>query len=160
MEMKHVLNERLKRLEPTDTRCYYCELENSQSMNDNVFIPLFKEQDRTNVVVYRSVKYQKIEVGIPRCPACKTIHEEAAKKSKLYAWGAVIVMVVFCFLIWGIWGIFAIFAGIFIGFGGSYFLENKMVRDKQIFTKKDGAERNDTVQEFIIRGWGFNQPSA
>lgn len=158
--MKHVLNERLKRLEPTDTRCYYCETEHSKSMNDNYFVPLFKEKDRTNVVVYRSVKYQKIDIGIPRCESCSAIHKEAANKAKLYSWLAAAGVVLVSALLWGIWAFFAVFPAIFIGFGGAHYLENKLVFNKSIFTKRDGAERNETVQEFIVRGWSFTQPSA
>jgi len=156
----HTINERLMRLEPQETKCAYCEVEHSQDMEENYFIPLFKEQDRTNVIVYRSVKYKKIPVGVPRCQRCKNIHESASNKAKLYAWGIALGVVLFCFAVWGIMGIFAIFAGIFIGFGGTHFMENKLVRDQGILTKLEGAKENDTIQDLVIHGWSFNQPAA
>ncbi|WP_276482616.1 hypothetical protein [Paraflavitalea pollutisoli] len=156
----HTFNPTLKRLEPTETQCVYCEMESSTHMDDNYFVPLFKENDRTNIIVYRSVKYNKVPVGIPRCKTCQAIHQEATSKAALIAWSVAVGFVILCFMIWGIYGIFAIFAGIFIGFGGTVYMENKLVRDKGIFTKIDGAKRNDAVQELVIAGWSFTQPTA
>lgn len=156
----HLVNEKLKRLEPTETKCAFCGIEHSKSMHDNYFMPLFRVQDRTNVVVYRSVKYQKIPVGLPRCGTCKDVHESSANKAKMYAWGAALVFIILCFAIWGIWGIFAIFGGIIIGFGGAELLESKFVRDSGVLTKKDGAKEDGTIQELVINGWSFTQPSA
>jgi hypothetical protein len=55
---------------------------------------------------------------------------------------------------------YSIFAGLLIGFLGTHLLQNKMIRDKSIFTKLDGAKRNPAVQELVIAGWSFNQPTA
>jgi hypothetical protein len=153
-------NKEKKRLEPSETKCQYCEIESSTNMEDNYFVPLFKENDRTNIIVYRSVKYSKIPVGIPRCKSCQSIHVYASGRSALLGWGLAAVVVILSFMIWGIFGIFAIFAGIFIGFGGSHFIQNKLVRDKGIYTKLDGAKQNEAVQELVISGWSFNMPSA
>jgi len=153
-------NQAKKRLEPTDTKCEYCELEHSAHMEDNYFVPLFKENDRTNIIVYRSVKYSKIPVGIPRCKNCQATHNEAAGRAALISWITAGVVVILSFLIWGPYGFLAIFAGIFIGFGGTHFLENKFVREKGIFTKLDGAKRNGAVQELVIGGWSFTQPTT
>lgn len=156
----HTFNPTLKRLEPTETKCVYCEMESSTNMDDNYFVPLFKENDRTNIIVYRSVKYKKIPVGIPRCKTCQTIHEEARNRATVISVSVAAAFVILCFLIWGIYGIFAIFAGIFIGFGGAAYLEGRFVREKGIFTRIDGAKRNDAVQELVIAGWSFTQPTA
>lgn len=149
-----------KRLEPTETKCQFCEMDSSTHMEDNYFVPLFKENDRTNIIVYRSVKYSKIPVGIPRCKTCQSIHQEAASKSALIAGSMAVVTVVLSFLIWGPFGFFSFFVAILIGFGGRYLIEKKLVRDKGIYTRLDGAKQNEAVQELIIGGWSFNQPSA
>jgi hypothetical protein len=156
----HIFNKERKRLEPTITKCQYCEMENSTSMEDNYFIPLFKENDRTNVIVYRSVKYSKVPVGIPRCSSCKSIHILAAGRAAQIAWSIAIAVVLLIFAIWGIWGIFGIFAVIIIGFGGTNVIQNKLVRDKGIYTKLDGAKQNEAVQDLVINGWSFTQPTA
>jgi hypothetical protein len=156
----YIFNKQRKRLEPTITKCQYCETGNSTSMEDNYFIPLFKENDRTNVIVYRSVKYSKIPVGIPRCTSCKSIHILAAGRAAQISWAVAIAVVILGFAIWGIWGIFGIFAGLVIGFGGSDFLQDKLVRDKGIYTKSEGAKQNEAVQDLVINGWSFTQPTA
>lgn len=158
--MNHILNERLKRLEPTEKKCKYCGIESSQQMNDNYFIPVFREKDRTNIVVYRSVKYAKLLIGITRCKTCLDIHEKCAKKATLYSVGVGAAVVLVAVLIWGGLGFFAIPVGIIVGMLSFSLIENRLVRQHDIFTKKDGAETDDTVQEFIISGWSFNQPTA
>ena len=81
----HVLNEKLKRLEPIEKKCIFCSYNNMVSMDDCYFVPLFKENDRTNIIVYRSVKYSKILIGISRCSTCAAIHEAAKTKATIYA---------------------------------------------------------------------------
>lgn len=156
----HIVNDQLKRLEPQDTKCVFCGTRHSRNMEDNVFVPVFKEQDRTNVIVYRSVKYQKIPIGLPRCESCLQIHAAAGRKSKSIAWTAAAVIIVASIGMWGVFGILSIFAGVLVGFGGAQLLENKFVRDQGILTKMDGAKENETVQDFIINGWSFSQPAA
>jgi len=156
----YIFNKERKRLEPTETRCQYCETGNSTSMADNYFIPLFKENDRTNVIVYRSVKYNKLPVGVPRCSDCKNIHVLAAGRAAQISWAIAIGVIILSFALWGIFGIFSIFAGIVIGFGGTELLQNKMVRDKGIYTKTDGAKKNEAVQDLVINGWSLKQPTA
>jgi hypothetical protein len=161
--MKHYINESLKRLEPVDKACQYCSGQGkSENMDENFFVPVFKEEDRTNIVVYRSVKFKKIMIGIPRCPSCLEIHDGAGNKAKLWSWvGAIIVFILFC-LMGGGGGFVAVglISFIIIGILGSYMLEKQFVRDRGILTKVDGAKENETVQEFIIQGWSFTQPSA
>jgi len=154
------LNQEKKRLEPTETLCQFCETVHSEDMEDNCFIPLYREKDRTNIVVYRSVKYSKIPVGIPRCKECKAIHEQATTKGALIAWGASIVFVIIVFMISLPLGYFSIFAGIMIGAFGSRGLYRKFVRDKLIYNEREGAEHNPAIRELLLNGWTLNQPLA
>ena len=160
MITKHYLNEQLKRLEPIEKSCQYCGQGNSENMNENYFVPVFKEQDRTNVIVYRSVKYKKVLIGIPRCHSCLEIHNAAANKAKLYSWIGAVITMVLCFMIGGGFIVAGIILLLLIGFLGSHLLEKDFVRKNGIHTKLDGAKENETVQEFIIQGWSFTQPSA
>jgi|GEM_PF-939496 len=160
ISMNHTLNEKLKRLEPTDKKCQYCRVENSQHMEDNYFIPVFREKDRTNIVVYRSVKYAKLLIGISRCKTCLDIHEKCRKKANLYSAGIFVAIVFFATAIWGFYGLFAVPVGIFVCVAAYTSIESSLVRKHDVFPKQDGAEYDDTVQEFIINGWSFTQPSA
>jgi hypothetical protein len=156
----HTINKEKKRLEPSDTKCQYCEVEHSTNMEENYFIPLFKENDRTNIVVYRSVKYSKIPVGIPRCSTCLEIHKQSASKAALQAWGIGAGITIFFWLIGGTAAVIGTIIGIVIGIFGTGYLTNRITVNRGIFTKKQGAERNPTVQELILDGWTFTQPTA
>jgi hypothetical protein len=154
------LNEETKRLEPTDTLCQFCETDHSTKMDDNYFVTLYKEKDRTNVIVYRSVKFNSIPVGIPRCEKCMVIHESASLWGNLLGWVIAIAFVILIFALFGPWGFLAILGSIFLGVFGSQYLENWFVRKKQIYTRKEGARQNEAVQDLVLGGWSFNQPMA
>ncbi|HEY1202381.1 MAG TPA: hypothetical protein VGE79_15435 [Niastella sp.] len=156
----YTINKEKKRLEPTSTKCEYCEVEHSSNMEDNYFIPLFKENDRTNIIVYRSVKYSKIPVGIPRCRTCLEIHQQCANKGALQAWGIGAAIFAFFFLIGGGAIAIGLVLCILIGLFGTGYLTTRITVSRGIFTKKQGAERNQTVQELILDGWTFTQPTA
>jgi hypothetical protein len=88
------------------------------------------------------------------------IHESAKKKGTLYGWGIAVGIIAFSFLIWGVWGIMSFLPAPFIGTFGTTYIENRLVRKQDIFTKKDGAERSELIQELIIDGWSFDPPTA
>ena len=159
--MKHFVNGASKRLEPFDSTCQYCGQRNFENMEENFFVPVFKEQDRTNIVVYRSVKFTKVLIGIPRCHSCLGIHNAANNKAKIYSWIGAVITFILCLLTGEVYVIFAgIFLLLLVGFLGSHLLEKEFVRKQGILPKMDGAKENETVQEFIIQGWSFTQPSA
>ena len=159
MNPVHSFNESRKRFEPLEKTCQFCQQNENKNMEHNYFVPLFKEQDRTNVIVYRSVKYSKIPIGIARCENCMEVHESMSNKAGLIAWGLAVMLIVLCIMIWGLMGIFSFLPGIFIGFFAKEQIENKLVRDQGILTKLEGAEENPTVQGLVIHGWSFAQPS-
>jgi hypothetical protein len=156
----YTFNQARKRLEPIHTKCQYCDAAHSSDMEENYFVPLFKEQDRTNIVIYRSVKYQKIPVGIPRCSGCMEIHEGAASRGNLIAWVSAILIEILCFNIDMVWGFVAILPCLFLVIAGSDMIAGKIIREKGILTKLQGAKKSEVVQDLVISGWSFTQPSA
>ena len=155
----YTFNKDKKRLEPSDTKCQYCDTEDSTDMEDNYFVPLFKETDRTNIIVYRSVKYSKIPVGVPRCKTCKRIHDKASTTAAWLGWGLALVFVILGFQLLGPNGMFTMIAGPFIGYGLKVLIEKKMVRNKEIYTKLEGAKETEAVQDLVLSGWSFTNPS-
>lgn len=156
----HTFNESRKRFEPLEKKCQFCQMNESSNMEENYFVPLFKEQDRTNIVVYRSVKYSKLPIGIPRCADCMAIHNATSTKAGFIAFGICVGIFILSIAIWGLMGIFSFLPCIFVGFFGKEFIERKLVEEKGILTKLDGAKENETVQDLVIHGWSFTQPSA
>lgn len=163
-QQTHVVNERLKRIEPVSKKCSFCLDGTSGSMSDNYFVPVFKENDRTNIIVYRSVKYQKIDVGIPRCQNCKTIHQKAKTKAMIISLTA--ALAIFAFMIYNFLDFHAvvsvalIFASALTGFGGYVYLQGVFARKAGIYALKDGAEGDPLVQDLLMQGWSLKQPSA
>jgi hypothetical protein len=155
-------NEQLKRFEPLEKKCSYCIEHNENSSIDTAYyIDLYKEQDRTNIIVYRSVKFQKISIGVTRCNSCKNFHIAAKGTSKMYAWGLAVVVFISSIVLLKFMGfIIGFLGGMLVGFLGSYLLEKKFVEDKGILTMVEGAKTNPVIQEFVISGWSFTQPSA
>lgn len=152
-------NEDLKRFEPKATKCGFCFKSDSQNMEDNYFADIYRISDRTNIIVYSSVSYNQVSIGIPRCINCKYIHKKGWLYSRLLSWFFFIMIVVISIFIWDINGIFSIFSfaliPVFI-----YLLERVIVEMDDILPKKDGTKKNTFVQDFIIRGWSLKKPDA
>ncbi|HZV68427.1 MAG TPA: hypothetical protein VFG10_02755 [Saprospiraceae bacterium] len=153
-------NEKEKRLEPSETLCQYCETEHSTSMEDNYFVDLYMEKNRTNVIVYRSVKYSKIPVGVPRCKTCMNVHSNANLMGGLLGWGIALLVVILWFSIFGVSGFIGVLLFPFMGWGLMVWIEKSMIRKKQIYTKMEGAKQNEAVQDLVLSGWSFTMPMA
>jgi len=160
MESRHILNEEQKRFEPIDTLCVFCNKRHSDKMNRNYFAPVFKVQDRTNIIVYNSVKFNRISIGIPRCTQCFVIHKKSGMNSWLISIGAGIVLIVSGFLMWGLYGIFSMIGFFVAAMIAPMFIEKMLIHKNGILTEREGAEREPFIQELVIGGWSLNQPSA
>jgi len=158
----HNFNERLKRFEPIDKKCSYCDDKSENTSAQSAYYQaLFKEQDRTNIVVYRSVKFQKLQIGIPRCAECMKIHENCKSISVLCGFGLAFLSIALGALLFGLVGGFiGLLIGIFAGVFGQEKIEDHFVVTKGIFTRRDAAEANSVVQTFVLSGWSFTQPTA
>ena len=160
----YTFDETYKRFEPHNHECTYCGEAQMENMNDCYFIPLFIEADRTNIIVYRSVKYSKILIGIPRCPSCKDIHYDS--RSKAVTTTIVLVVLSLALLFYNFMNlnalvfILGIFGVIFGGFYGSAKLAERYIANKGIYNLRDGAETNEVVRDLVISGWSFNMPTA
>ncbi len=163
-QQTHIVNERLKRIEPVSKKCSFCYTGTSQHINDSYFVPVFKENDRTNIIVYRSVKYQKIDIGIPRCTDCKAIHQSAKTKALLISLAcalAILAFMIYNFLNFhAVVSVALMFLSIFAGIGGYAYLQNVFARKAGISSLKDGAENDPLVKDFLMQGWSLKQPSA
>jgi hypothetical protein len=153
-----------KRYEPHDHKCTYCGEAEMENMNDCYFVPLFTEGDRTNIIVYRSVKYSKILIGIPRCRACKDIHYDSKSKAVTITIALVVASLALLFYNFmnmsAIIFVIALFGIIFGGFYGSAKLAERYVANKGIYSLREGAETNEVVRDLVISGWSFNMPTA
>ena len=167
--MSHILNENLKRFEPIDSKCVFCNKGYSEKMDDNCFIPLYKENGRTVEGGYRKVKYRELSLGASRCPKCKQIHKLAILSSWLL--GILIIICIigilkYCHYLFDANGWFGLLSGVAIlsvVFGFFPLLrvfERHFSRKKGVLYRRDGLKKYDIVQSLITEGWVFEQPTA
>lgn len=156
----HLLNPTEKRLEPKATLCSFCKQSHSVAMTDNYFVPIYREQKRTNIVVYRSVNFNQVTVGIPRCAECKSVHETSAVKATLLAILLTIVLIFIAFQINIPAGVISLFLSLASILVLKPFIENKLISQKGILTKRECAEDDPMVVDFILNGWSLNRPMA
>jgi hypothetical protein len=159
----YTFNESEKRFEPLEKKCTYCGTASVEKIDDCYFIPLFMKKDSTNLIVYRSVKFAKILIGIPRCMSCKETHQKANTNAAMLSWGIAVALIVFLFYniiaFGGVVLAIGFIAAIFIGIYGTGYFKDKFAVDNGIFTLKDGAETNEVIRDLVISGWTFEQPT-
>lgn len=168
----HFFNEETKRLEPLNNVCIFCGHRQVENTNDNCYLTLYKEKSRTNVIVYRNVKFSKILIGGSRCPACKQIHSMIKIKSALFSAGAFIlgmipILLLSYFLFLHI-TVFAIIIGVILLVANIhltvettyYYIERKLIEPYDILTPREGLQEYTIVRELINEGFTFNEPIA
>lgn len=159
----HVFNEQKKRLEPIENVCMFCGRGCSESQEDNLYLPIYKEDDRLNIVVYRRVSYKKIDVGVARCPHCKEIHRKQKIKTLLLAVGIGVLATIMIEYFIGFIVISAMI-GFAIGFVAwafaRVFVERKNSIKENILTKEDAAQQYELVRGLLADGWTFDKPTA
>ncbi len=168
----HIFNETEKKLEPIDNRCMCCGRGFSRGENDNFYIPIFKEKDRTNLVVYRSVKFNKVEIGVSRCPECKRTHKKVKTKAILEVVQlSLLSLTLLPLLGWGLTtllnNIIPFFVLFFIGLGMMFLwiylfprFEQRYARQHHVLSRREAAMEYDLVSSMIAEGWTFDQPLA
>lgn len=168
----HVFNEATKRLEPLNNVCVFCGQRYVNNANDNCYLTLYKEKSRTNVLVYRNVKFSKIAIGGSRCPICKQIHYKIKIRSALYSMGAFILGLIPIFLMSYflfryitilaiIIGIILLMVNVFLTTQATYYyFERKLTVPYDILTPREGLQVYPIVQELINDGFTFDVPVA
>lgn len=165
MEEKYIINETQKRIEPVEKKCSYCRKKEMTLIDSCFFQTLYLEQNRSNYVVFRNVKFNKVSIGVPRCENCKSIHEEAETKAKKYifiATGIILVLpLLFSFNFDAFTsGIIPALIVLITGFLMKNYIIEKIVINTDILSEKDGAAYSVIVQDFLEEGWQYKQPEA
>ena len=72
---------------PPGNICMCCGKEILHNEYANYHIPIYQEEDRTNLIVYKSVKYKRIGIVVTRCAKCEKIQKKAELISLYYSLG-------------------------------------------------------------------------
>lgn len=163
----HTFNQFEKRFEPKIKKCSYCKTGGQNSkMEDNCFYSLYNIKDRTNLVVFRNVKFNEVKIGIPRCEGCRKVHSNI--KTAVYIilflgipFGLFLVVYVSFKFSLGIIGMIILMALIF----GTVYLsmvgiEKIILNNSNIKSEKDGALMEPLVKSFVRSGWSTDRPQA
>ena len=159
---------------PIDNTCMFCGKDSSDSGDSDLFFSLFKEQDRTNLVVYRNVKFSRINIGISRCSKCEAIQKGINKHSSIIGFsvgiGITVIFVLIGLLLaksYNLSMILPFLAAIPGGLLGIFFgsliygqKQKKMSISNHILTERDAAMKYSLVQSLLKEGWTFEQPTA
>ena len=167
----HFFNEQNKRLDPIDTLCVFCGKRHSENLHDNCYKTMYKEKSRTNLLVYRNVKFSKIEIGASRCHDCKGIHKKVKMKSMSVFLGVTIVgLAVMLFVIFLLFKYIFFFAflvgllllGFFMVMSKKLYnrIEERFIRKYKILTPEQGFLQYPIVRELLNDGFTFEQPMA
>jgi hypothetical protein len=159
----HIFNERMSRFEPVEQPCAYCNQSDQFIDKKSIYyVPLYKEHDRTNIVVYRSVKYQRVTVGVPRCSGCLRIHTSERRKGYLYAFILFVVIVALAVQVLGMLGIMiATLGGALIAGFAADKLGPYLASRRGILSPQAGAEATSLIQHLVdLKGWSFDKPRA
>jgi len=161
MFSKYNYNEGLKRFEPKEKRCGYCFQNEGKDINNYNFIRLYKENSRTNFVIYRSLKYEEISIGIARCNDCAKFHEELSSKSPIIRYAIYTLILIFVLPVFGLKVfIIGIILSLCLFYLSHKYWNKKDNTKKERYTLKEGNALNETIQDLVISGWTFNKPSA
>jgi hypothetical protein len=163
----HILSESKKVFDPLATNCAFCKTgTHSKSKQDNYLAPVYRTQNRTNLVVYRNVKFNEIKIGIPRCKSCKSAHSVVKTASHLSVFIGVILFFVITMSLSMMFdaGIFGMIISMAVAFGLIYLMvtgiEKAILSYYNVITEKEGALKEPLVREFLRNGWSIDRPKA
>lgn len=163
----HIFNESRKRFEPQDKKCSFCRTgSNNSKMEDNCFYSVYNVQDRTNLVVFRNVKFSEVKIGIPRCEKCRKVHSTAKITSYITLFiGVPLIFIIPIFFSvkfdLGTVGMVVLLAATFgLVYLAMVGIEKAIFNSYEVKSEKDGALLNPLVQNFIRSGWSIERPRA
>jgi hypothetical protein len=155
-----IFNKREKRLEPKFKQCAFCKHDSVSDMDDCHYMPIYKNAKSTNLIVYRSIEYSQIDIGVPRCNSCSKKHEHTDLK-------AIITTIILATPIFGISYLFrnnstihvvSFFIGLMVVGLGVPFLRYYYLTKTNFQNGLDEAVENDTLKDFLLLGWSLNHP--
>ena len=163
----HTFNESRRRFKPHNKKCSFCRSgARNTNMEDNCFYSVYNIQDRTNLVVYRNVKFKEVKISIPRCASCRRVH--SAAKTSTYISVFIGVLLIFIIPIYfsvkfslGTFGLIIMMAATFgLVYLGMVAIEKGILNANEVTSEKDGALKEPLVRDFLRNGWSITRPTA
>ncbi|MBK9255688.1 MAG: hypothetical protein IPM42_09400 [Saprospiraceae bacterium] len=163
----HILNETKRRFEPINTKCSFCNTgSHNKMMEDNCFSSVYNVRDRTNLLVYRNVKFNEVKIGVPRCKSCRSVHSTVNTLTNIVIIiGVLLVFVVPITISVSLKTSTAVmFVMMALMVGIVYLtvtaLDKAILSSNKTLSEKEGALKEPLVLEFLRRGWSLKRPTA
>ena len=163
----HSYNEHQRSFVPLTKKCAFCPRNNDKTnLEDTCYTSVYNVQNRTNVIVYRNVRFSEIKIGMPRCEKCRSVHSKGKLAVNLCLF--IGIPLVFIIPIWGAmsfdFGTIGMIVMMAMTFGLVYLAMISV--DKAIFdsydvkSEKDAAMKEPLIREFLRNGWSLERPTA
>ena len=152
------INDTLKRIEPTSEICTFCGKHKAKNRDYYFYKRVYKINNRSNIIIHRTVNYSSIEIGVTRCNNCYSIHKSVSKKSLFYIILSFPLFFFICLCIYQSGWMFI--PALILTSLLNTFIENKMLSSKNIISEDDGFNKSTLVTEFLNNGWSIKEPSA
>ncbi|NME71063.1 hypothetical protein [Flammeovirga aprica] len=160
MEEKYTFNKKKLRLEPIhNSKCEFCSKGFSDNMERNLFADIYKVHDKTNLIVYKSIKFDKIKVGIPRCSSCFVNHYENEVKSWVILIIIAVLISILSFFFSTLLGVFLIIPLAFSTYILQTRLRDYLISKAFIFSPSDGTKKDPNLKSLLTNGWTTTPPS-
>ena len=163
----HNYNYTLNRFEPRSKECLFCDNKTlNEEMEDNLFTPVYCIQDKTNLLVYRNVKFKMVHIGVPRCKKCKKKHNLINSIANIFMFASVplllflVLLLCFKFEISVLVMMIAFFIGVFTYFLIIFKIEKFIHYLFKIREPDKVALEYSLVDYFLNNGWTFIRPTA
>ncbi|MBQ7819475.1 MAG: hypothetical protein IJ341_07245 [Bacteroidales bacterium] len=168
MKETHIFNETTKRLDPVGDVCVFCGKRRSEHIT---YETLYKEISKTNIIVYRNVKFSKIDIGASICSNCKKIHKKIHIQSLLFLSLIIIITLSLIALIsyllfplitfWVfIIGLVLLVVTILLSKYVYHHIEEHLIKPYNVLTKREGLQSYPIVEELLNNGYTFERPEA
>jgi hypothetical protein len=159
MAEDYFMNSEQEKFETTEKRCVYCRKNESVGNESNYYQEMFLKLKQIDLIVYSSVKYNRISVCIPRCLVCKYNHEDSKDKSftpsLFFAIGIFILFNILCVGYTGTGIVISIVSG--LAFYSKHYI--KILKKHHIKSAREGSKDVAFIQELIKDGWQLERPS-
>ena len=164
----HIFNEDKKRFEPINMNCSFCNSgAHSSSKGDHCYISMYSVKDRTNLIVYRNVKFNEIKIGLPRCKKCYSVHSTVKTADTFGLVLGIISVFVVPITICVVFSIIStilmcLLMGMMVPL--VYFLnksiQNYILASNNTLSQKEGAQKEPLIIGFLQHGWSLDKPLA
>ncbi len=161
MNNKYHFNEFEKRFESKEIVCKYC---NSRTMGDpeeQYYASIYRVMNRSNIIIKRTVEYNEIKIGIPRCNDCFKIHEGGKARGGFYT---IILSILALGIFHYLFGEAVVYALIFIPIILAAFLpmgiRENYAHKHNIPTEEAPTKDNEWIKSLLQEGWSTKRPEV